>query len=46
MFTINNPEDAQLPRTWEGVQYAIWQVEKGEAGTVHLQVRKRADCGP
>ena len=37
MFTINNPEDEQIPRTWEGVLYCQWQVEVGESGTRHVQ---------
>lgn len=36
MFTINNPAGSS-PRDWEGVQYCIWQLEKGENGTPHLQ---------
>jgi len=38
VFTINNPgEDLQVPASWTGVDYAIWQLEKGENGTPHLQ---------
>lgn len=37
MFTINNPTDADAPKTWTGVQYLIYQLEKGEAGTEHYQ---------
>lgn len=36
-FTINNPTSNEMPRAWPGVQYAVWQREKGEAGTEHLQ---------
>lgn len=34
-FTLNNPQDTQIPKTWPGVSYAVWQLEKGE--TPHLQ---------
>lgn len=37
MFTINNPSSDELPSTWSGVDYCVWQREKGEAGTEHLQ---------
>lgn len=37
LFTINNPESNDIPRTWTNVKYAIWQLEKGENGTPHLQ---------
>jgi len=40
VFTINNPEDLDLP-TWEwmtpDVKFAIYQKECGEEGTIHLQ---------
>lgn len=36
-FTINNPMDDQLPKTWPGVSYCVWQLEKGDLGTPHLQ---------
>lgn len=36
MFTINNPEaDLEFDRL--GVEYAIWQKEKGKEGTLHFQ---------
>lgn len=38
MVTINNPLNDQLPGVWTDVQYAVWQREKGEQGTEHLQV--------
>ena len=38
MVTINNPQSDDLPTKWPGVEYAIWQLEKGEQGTEHLQV--------
>lgn len=37
VFTINNPNDDQVPCTWEPLEYGVWQKEKGESGTVHLQ---------
>jgi len=37
LFTINNPESNDLPKTFTDVRYCIWQREKGEAGTEHLQ---------
>jgi len=37
-FTINNPTIEQHPpNVWPDVQYVIWQHEKGEEGTEHLQ---------
>lgn len=36
-FTINNPKNNDIPRTWKQVQYCIWQLESGENGTPHLQ---------
>ena len=36
-FTINNPEDNDIPRTWPDVKYCIWQLEEGENATQHLQ---------
>lgn len=38
MVTINNPRSNDLPGTWPDVVYAVWQREKGESGTEHLQV--------
>lgn len=38
VFTINNPDEYQIPREWEDVvKYCIWQAEVGEQGTEHLQ---------
>lgn len=39
VFTLNNPGDegSDDPQTWEGVQYLVWQLERGEEGTPHLQ---------
>lgn len=37
MFTINNPSSNELPAGWPEVSYAVWQREKGEQGTEHLQ---------
>lgn len=36
-FTVNNPLSNELPFTYEETIYAIWQREKGESGTEHLQ---------
>lgn len=37
MFTLNNPESDDIPKTWD-TQYVTWQKEQGEdTGTVHLQ---------
>lgn len=36
IFTINNPENNDLPRQW-GAKFCIWQLERGEEGTPHLQ---------
>jgi len=38
MCTINNPSHNAIPESWPGVEYAVWQREKGEQGTEHLQV--------
>jgi len=37
VFTINRPEGDQIPTEWDGLEYAVWQKEQGESGTVHLQ---------
>lgn len=39
VFTLNNPEDNQVPSLWRasGVVYCVWQLERGENGTPHLQ---------
>jgi len=36
MFTLNNPESNELPEQWPA-QYIVWQRERGENGTEHLQ---------
>lgn len=38
-FTVNNPTvaDKQRVRDLPGARYLIWQVEKGEQGTPHIQ---------
>lgn len=36
-FTINNPSENDDPQRWDGYVYLIWQKERGELGTVHLQ---------
>jgi len=37
VFTLNNPEDDQEPGKWQGIQYGVWQKERGAEGTEHLQ---------
>lgn len=37
VFTLNNPEDHDVPRRWAPCQYAVWQLEQGANGTPHLQ---------
>lgn len=37
VFTLNNPGSNDVPKTWDGVEWATWQREKGESGTEHLQ---------
>ena len=37
IFTINNPSSNEIPRTWPGVRYCVWQLETGAEGTNHLQ---------
>lgn len=39
MFTINNPENDEVPKSFEaqGVAFCVWQAEVGLAGTRHLQ---------
>lgn len=36
MFTINNPSANDIPKQW-GTKFAVWQLERGEQGTLHLQ---------
>jgi len=37
-FTINNPENNEIPEAWKEVaRYCVWQREKGAEGTEHLQ---------
>lgn len=37
MLTLNNPASNEIPAGWPGVTYAVWQREKGQHGTEHLQ---------
>jgi len=38
LWTLNNPTDEHVPPSvWEDVEYAIWQHERGEDGTDHIQ---------
>lgn len=38
IFTINNPEEEEEPpNVWPDVEYVIWQHERGEEGTDHIQ---------
>jgi len=37
VFTLNNPDRDDGPRTWPDVQYCVWQKERGAEGTEHLQ---------
>jgi hypothetical protein len=39
MFTINNPQDGDSPSDWcrDRIKYCVWQRERGESGTPHLQ---------
>ncbi len=36
-FTINNPTNDQEPTTWRNVESVVWQKERSESGTLHLQ---------
>lgn len=36
VFTLNNPGE-EKPELWVGVQWGVYQHEKGESGTEHLQ---------
>lgn len=35
-FTLNNPEVNRLPK-WDDLVYRVYQLEKGESGTLHFQ---------
>lgn len=36
LFTINNPNEEDIPTTWE-YRYLVYQKEKGDSGTEHYQ---------
>jgi len=39
MVTQNNPTEEDVPpNVWPDVEYAVWQHERGENGTEHLQI--------
>lgn len=37
LFTLNNPSGNDIPKSWVDVTYCVWQLEKGDRGTPHLQ---------
>lgn len=37
VFTLNNPEDNDIPKEWPEVEFCFWQLETGDSGTPHLQ---------
>lgn len=40
MFTLNNPNVEVItdnPAVWPQVEWAVWQLERGESGTLHYQ---------
>lgn len=37
IFRVSNPESLLPVEEWEGVKYAVWQLEIGDEGTVHYQ---------
>lgn len=38
VFTLNNPPRVELPQDWVDLaMFCVWQLEKGEEGTRHLQ---------
>jgi len=36
-FTINNPGDFRVAFVPAQMEFLVWQLERGEAGTVHIQ---------
>lgn len=36
-FTLNNPQELDLPKSWPKVSYCVWQLEEGKEKTPHLQ---------
>lgn len=37
LFTLNNPETNDLPEDWKHMRFRVYQRERGDAGTEHLQ---------
>lgn len=37
VFTTNNPVDEDAPQLEDDFRYIVWQAERGEEGTMHLQ---------
>jgi len=38
IVVLNNPDAWLCVSEWPGVQYAVWQLEMGDSGTVHYQM--------
>jgi len=37
LFTLNNPQDVITFSNWKDCQYGVYQLERGESGTLHYQ---------